>query len=85
MRKSIVTVILLASAASAIAQTAPRAATSAASTPAPATKDANKPQIGDFGIDMAGRDTSVKPGTDFFDYTNGGGVKATPIPADRSS
>ncbi|VVT20724.1 Peptidase M13 [Sphingomonas aurantiaca] len=85
MRKSIVTVILLASAASAIAQTAPRAATPAASTPAPATKDANKPQIGDFGFDMAGRDTSVKPGTDFFDYTNGGWVKATPIPADRSS
>ncbi|MES3109228.1 M13 family metallopeptidase [Sphingomonas aurantiaca] len=85
MRKSIVTVILLASAASAIAQTAPRAATPASSTPAPATKDANKPQIGDFGFDMAGRDTSVKPGTDFFDYTNGGWVKATPIPADRSS
>ncbi len=85
MRKSIVTVILLASAASAIAQTAPRAATPASSTPAPATKDANKPQIGDFGFDMAGRDTSVTPGTDFFDYTNGGWVKATPIPADRSS
>ncbi|MGW8281255.1 M13 family metallopeptidase [Sphingomonas aurantiaca] len=85
MRKSIVTVILLASAASAIAQTAPRAATPASSTLAPATKDANKPQIGDFGFDMAGRDTSVKPGTDFFDYTNGGWVKATPIPADRSS
>jgi putative endopeptidase len=85
MRKSIVTVILLASAASAIAQTAPRAATPASATPAPATKDANKPQIGDFGFDMAGRDTSVTPGTDFFDYTNGGWVKATPIPADRSS
>ncbi|PTQ60916.1 endothelin-converting enzyme [Sphingomonas aurantiaca] len=85
MRKSIVTVILLASAASAIAQTAPRTATPSSSTPAPATTNANKPQIGDFGFDMAGRDTSVTPGTDFFDYTNGGWVKTTPIPADRSS
>ncbi|BCA60900.1 peptidase M13 [Sphingomonas sp. HMP9] len=89
MRKSIVTVILLASAASAIAQTSP------SPTPSPtlakaakgsvASKDANKPQIGDFGFDMAGRDTSVTPGTDFFDYANGGWVKTTPIPADRSS
>jgi putative endopeptidase len=89
MRKSIVTVILLASAASAIAQTGPSPAPSptlakAAKGPV-APKDANKPQIGDFGFDMAGRDTSVTPGTDFFDYANGGWVKTTPIPADRSS
>ncbi|RZM05380.1 MAG: M13 family peptidase, partial [Sphingomonas sp.] len=77
MRKSIVTVILLASAASAFAQTQ-----TGPNTPSPtlakaakgpvAAKDANKPQIGDFGFDMAGRDTSVTPGTDFFDYANGG-------------
>ena len=90
MRKSIVTVILLASAASAIAQTKPRAdgpsAVLAKAAKGPvAPKDANKPQIGDFGFDMAGRDTSVTPGTDFFDYANGGWVKTTPIPADRSS
>ncbi|MGA1798587.1 M13-type metalloendopeptidase [Sphingomonas sp. 4RDLI-65] len=90
MRKSIVTVILLASAASAFAQTASPSTTStptlakAAKGPV-APKDANKPQIGDFGFDMAGRDTSVTPGTDFFDYANGGWVKTTPIPADRSS
>ena len=86
MRKSIVTVILLASAASAIAQTSTPSRPLAKAAKGPvATKDANKPQIGDFGFDMAGRDTSVTPGTDFFDYANGGWVKATPIPADRSS
>jgi len=90
MRKSIVTVILLASAASAFAQTKPStnrpsAALAKAAKGQVAAKDANKPQIGDFGFDMAGRDTSVTPGTDFFDYANGGWVKTTPIPADRSS
>ncbi len=77
MRTSIITALLLASASSVSAQTAPQAP--------PAARDATKPQIGDFGFDMAGRDTSVTPGTDFFDYANGGWVKATAIPADRSS
>jgi putative endopeptidase len=86
MRKSIVTVILLASAASAVAQTSTPSPTLAGAAKGPvAPKDANKPQIGNFGFDMAGRDTSVTPGTDFFDYTNGGWVKTTPIPADRSA
>ncbi len=39
----------------------------------------------DRGIDLAGRDTSVKPGDDFFSYANGTWVKTTEIPADRSS
>ena len=37
------------------------------------------------GIDTAGMDTSVKPGDDFFRYANGGWVRATEIPADRSA
>ncbi|MDG6745844.1 M13 family metallopeptidase N-terminal domain-containing protein, partial [Staphylococcus aureus] len=45
----------------------------------------NGPEIGDFGFDMAGRDTSVKPGDDFFDYSNGTWYKTTTIPADRST
>ena len=93
MRTSIVTAILLASAATVSAQTsqtparppAPSPALAGAASGPVAPKDANKPQIGDFGFDMAGRDTAVKPGTDFFDYANGGWEKATPIPADRSS
>ena len=46
---------------------------------------ASKAEIGDFGVDLAGRDTSVKPGDDFFDYANGNWYKATVIPEDRSS
>src|ERR1700689_3460457 len=36
------------------------------------------------GIDLAGMDKSVAPGDDFNAYTNGGWIKATPIPADKS-
>jgi putative endopeptidase len=37
------------------------------------------------GIDLAGMDPSVAPGDDFNLYANGGWIKATPIPADKSS
>ena len=43
-----------------------------------------KPEVS-TGIDLAGMDTSVAPGEDFNAYTNGGWIKATPIPADKSS
>jgi predicted metalloendopeptidase len=36
------------------------------------------------GIDLAGMDKAVQPGDDFFDYTNGGWLKTTDIPADKS-
>jgi putative endopeptidase len=41
--------------------------------------------MGEWGIDTAGMDKSVKPGADFFGYVNGNWAKNTPIPADRSS
>jgi predicted metalloendopeptidase len=37
------------------------------------------------GIDLAGMDKSVVPGDDFNAFANGGWIKATPIPADKSS
>jgi predicted metalloendopeptidase len=37
------------------------------------------------GIDLAGMDRSVKPGDDFFAYSNGGWLTSTEIPADRSA
>jgi putative endopeptidase len=43
-----------------------------------------QPPLG-AGIDVAGMDKSVAPGDDFNAYTNGGWVKATPIPADKAS
>jgi putative endopeptidase len=37
------------------------------------------------GPDLAGMDVTVAPGDDFYAYANGGWIKATEIPADRSS
>jgi predicted metalloendopeptidase len=37
------------------------------------------------GIDVAGMDKSVAPGDDFNGYANGGWIKATPIPSDKSA
>jgi putative endopeptidase len=37
------------------------------------------------GIDLAGIDRNVVPGDDFFGYANGAWLKATEIPADRST
>ena len=36
-------------------------------------------------IDLAGMDKAVAPGNDFYGYTNGAWMKATTIPADKSS
>jgi putative endopeptidase len=41
--------------------------------------------IGAFGIDLAGRDESVRPGDDFFRHTNGRWLDTTEIPADQNS
>ena len=38
-----------------------------------------------YGLDLAGRDVSVKPGDSFFDYANGSFLKALEIPSDMSS
>ena len=40
--------------------------------------------IGAWGVDLAARDTSVKPGDDFFKYANGTWLANTQIPADRT-
>jgi putative endopeptidase len=76
--------LLACASAAAIAQDAPSAPEKTAVGPV-APAGADKPQIGDFGFDMAGRDQSVKPGTDFYDYANGAWDRATEIPADRSN
>jgi putative endopeptidase len=42
------------------------------------------PQLGKWGFDLTGMDTSVRPGDNFFEYANGNWVKTAVIPADRS-
>ena len=40
--------------------------------------------VGNWGFDTAGMDTTVKPGDNFFTYTNGKWVATEQIPADRT-
>jgi putative endopeptidase len=49
---------------------------------------AEEPQAkryGTWGVDLAGMDTSVKPGDDFFRYVNGKWAATAEIPADQTS
>ena len=41
------------------------------------------PQYGTWGVDLAARDTSVRPGDDFFGYANGAWLKRAEIPGDK--
>ncbi len=45
---------------------------------------APKPAFGNFGIDTAQMDTSVKPGDDFYKYVNGKWVSTFKMPADKA-
>ena len=56
-----------------------------AQTPADAAPSAPKPQLGSFGFDSSGMDTTVLPGNNFYNHANGSWVKNTPIPADKSN
>lgn len=80
-------IIVLASTALAVAsQPALASPAPAAQTfsPAPTTNtDASSGPIGGWGVDLSGRDLSVKPGNDFDTYANGTWKARTPIPAER--
>ena len=45
---------------------------------------ADNPRFGPWGFDLAGRDTSVAPGADFYAYADGTYLKKLQIPPDRS-
>ena len=42
-------------------------------------------EIGTFGFDTSGMDTTVLPGNGFYDFANGTWARNTPIPPDRSN
>ncbi len=58
-------------------QSAPQAPEAAAAAPRPPAA------IGAWGVDLAARNSSVKPGDNFFQYANGTWLANTPIPADK--
>ncbi len=45
---------------------------------------AAKPQLGTWGVDLSGRDSTEKPGDDFWDYANGNWAKTAVIPPDQT-
>ncbi len=61
------------------------ASVDAPSTVADAPAPAAGAQIGSFGFDMTGKDTSVAPGDDFYAFANGTWARNTPIPEDKSN
>jgi putative endopeptidase len=56
-----------------------------AATAVAAQGDTQRPAFGNWGVDLATIDKSVKPGDDFFRYVNGNWLKTATIPADRTS
>jgi putative endopeptidase len=56
-------------------------------TPSPGQASAitDGPAFGNWGVDLSGMDTSVKPGDDFFRYVNGAWYDKAVIPPDRTS
>src|SRR5580698_1670956 len=68
------------------ATSTPAARAAAAGTlPAAPPAQANRPAIGDFGVDLAAGDPHVRPGDDFFAYASGTWYAAFTIPADHAS
>ena len=66
-----------------VAPMAPVVAETAA--PVEVAAAAPKPELGTFGFDTAGMDTSVLAGDNFYHHANGTWAKNTPIPADKSN
>ena len=76
---------LMACAATAVLSLAATAAVAQSTPPIVEIPSTTQPAIGEFGFDMTGMDTSVRPGSDFNRFANGTWNDNTPIPADRTS
>lgn len=82
-----VSVLALTACAAPMAET-PVAATFAeplAPPPSPESLRRGMAQIGRYGFDAAGMDTTVLPGDDFYAFANGTWARSTQIPADKSN
>lgn len=83
-------ILLAASTALAGCATTPMAEALVAQAPAvavaaPAPEPAPKAELGTYGFDAAGMDTSVAAGDNFYAHANGTWARNTPIPADKSN
>lgn len=87
LRSSLFAAAAAAVLVSACATTPPPAPPTVAEAPAPPPPEPPRPkaQVGAFGFDVSGMDTSVAPGDDFFRYSVGKWVDRTEIPPDRSN
>ena len=76
---------LMACAASAVLVFAAGAAAAQSSPPIVEIPAATQAEIGEFGFDAAGMDTTVAPGDDFNRFASGVYLRDTPIPGDKTS
>ncbi len=74
-------ILLRASALALLAAAMPATSAVAAGT----AVTSGKPELGSFGIDVAGMDKSVTPGNDWVRYVNGTYIEKLEIPADKSN
>lgn len=75
--------MVLASTALAVAVQPALASPASSAKHKPTASGAQSGPIGGWGVDLSGRDLSVKPGDDFDTYANGKWKARTPIPEDR--
>jgi putative endopeptidase len=68
-----------------VPDTTPVTAAPTTPTSAPARPTGPKAAIGAWGFDTKGMDPNVSPGDNFYAYANGGWLKTTQIPADKSN
>ncbi len=76
---------LMACAASAVLLLAAGAAAAQSSPPIVEIPSTTQAEIGEFGFDVAGMDTTVAPGEDFNRFASGAYLRDTQIPADKTS
>ncbi|MET0595784.1 MAG: M13 family metallopeptidase N-terminal domain-containing protein, partial [Polyangiaceae bacterium] len=77
-------VICLGSCAPAATQPSAAAPAAVVETPPASAPPRAKPKFGTFGVDLDGRDATVRPGDDFYRHAGGRWLKESKIPSDRT-
>ena len=77
--------LLRAAILASVALSFPAVAATKPAKPAAGKPASGKPQLGSWGVDLTGRDMTIKPGDDFWKHANGTWDKRTEIAPDRTS